>query len=155
VTETCLDCGREIKGPMIQLPDGDAYHYGCVGVEYPEPCGTDQLLDALDEEDSPLYDFLKFMDENPYINMLEALEKAPANRIQVKQRKSVKAFGREVVSWKKNNTTGNINPMLLQAMAFGFAMERDYPAFADRDDVYPRGEARVPVEEEEVEESGN
>lgn len=153
--ETCLDCGREINGPLIRTPEGDTYHLVCLGIEYPKNCGTESRLELLDEEESPLYDFFEFLDDNPYESLLTLKDEAPGTYVNLHKTHTVSFYGRELFTLKTMGSTDNINAMLLQAVAFGWAMERDYPAFADKDELYPEGNPRVPPEEEELGSSGD
>lgn len=153
--EKCLNCGREINGPLITTPEGDTYHYACVSIDYPEPCGTESRLELLDEEESPLYDFLKFLDENPYTSLLELKDNAPGIYVNLNKQSTLSIHGHNLLSVKTQGSTENMVPLLLQAVAFGWAMERDYPAFADEDELYPEGNPRVPPEEEELSGSGD
>lgn len=153
--EKCLDCGREINGPLIRTPEGDTYHYTCLGVEYPEDCGTESRLNLLDEEESPLYNFFEFLDENPYESLMTTKDEVEPHYVRMDNRTELSLFGHDLISWQTRGTTDNIVPILLQAVAFGWAMERDYPAFADRDELYPEGEPRVAPEEEELSGSGD
>lgn len=153
--QKCLQCGREIEGPLVETPEGDTYHYACVRIAYPEECGTESRLDLLDEEESPLYDFLEFLDENPYSPLMELKENAPEIYVSLNKQSTLSFHGHDLVSVKTQGSTDNMVPLLLQAVAFGWAMERDYPAFADRDELYPDGNPRVPPEEEELSASGD
>lgn len=153
--QKCLNCGRKINGPVITTPNGDNYHYGCVNVDYPEDCGTESRLNFFDEQESPLYDFFEFLDENPYESQITLNNEAPEKYLRTKNQNTLSLFGYDLVSWKNHGSTDNINPVLLQAVEFGRAMERDYPAFADEDELYPHGSARVPPEEEELPRSGD
>lgn len=151
----CLDCGRSIDGPMVTTPDGDTYHYACVSIEYPKPSGTDNLLSRLDEEESPLYGFFKMLDENPYESLAKLNNNAPETYVELNNETTISVLGRDLLEIETTGSSDNINPILLQTVAFGWAMERDYPAFADRDELYPDGNPRVAPEEEQVLGSGD
>lgn len=151
----CLDCGREIEGTLIETPEGDTYHYGCVRVEYPEPAMTDDALNALSPEGTgeETINLFEYFQQNPYnaIDEDDPIDAIPDVNVRVKSPITVeisllgKDFGVDVY---RRGDEFNISPWLAQAIYFGSALEREYPAFCDVDDLYPRGKPLLSPEEE-------
>lgn len=152
---TCIDCGREIDGPKVETPEGDTYHYACVDVEYPEPCMTDDVMENFTPEGTgeETIEFFQYLKENPYISLdtHHPVDSLPEVYVRVKTPKTIELnlLGREF-SWDVYHRKEklNISPWLFQAVYFGCALEREFPAFADEDELYPRGEPRVSPEDE-------
>lgn len=148
----CYDCGREIEGPVVETPDGDTYHYACVDVDYPEPAMPEDVVDKLLPEEfgdfqEPLREFYEDLMENPYdaANDVQGLYIETDAPVTI----DLNLFG-YTFSWDVYHRTKKINitPILVSVLFFGSALEREYPAYADRDELYPRDEARVPPGEE-------
>lgn len=149
-TNQCLNCGREINGPFITTPDGDTYHYKCVDVSYPEPCMTDDVMgnftpDGTGEETIKLF---KYLQQNPYdIAGKEGItESLPEVNVTINSPVTLDIclLGNEV-SWDVYHRTESIDmsSLLFQAVYFGCALEREFPAFADEDHLHPNGESRT------------
>lgn len=149
----CLDCGRKIHGPSITTPDGDTYHYACVDVEYPEPCMTDDVMENFTPEGTgeETISFFRYLQQNPY-NMLgneSPTDSLPEVNVRIKTPMTVdiNLFGYQL-SWDVYHRTESVNiaPVLFQAVYFGSALEREFPAFADDDHLHPNGDSRVVTE---------
>lgn len=156
MTESCIECGREIEGPVVEVPEGDTYHYACVDVEYPEPCMTEDVMKNFTPEGTgeETIRFFEYLRQNPYVSLDtdDPVDSLPEVYVRVKTPFTVDItlFGMHF-SWVVYHRTEkiNISPWLFQAVYFGCALEREFPAFADEDELYPRGEPRVPPEEEQ------
>lgn len=119
---------------------------------------TDDVLNTLTpegtgEETIELFEFLK---ENPYVSLGDdPVDTLPEVGVRAKPELTVEILGREMFNVRGRTRKTNISPWLFQAVFFGCALEREFPAFADEDELYPSGEPRVPPEEEEVEPTAN
>lgn len=149
-----MNCGRSIEGPSVGTPGGDIYHYECVDINYPEPCKTDDALDDLEERDvdDELVRLFRFIRQDPYltIDSEEFKESLPEVNVRIRSpiTVNVNILGYQN-SWDIYNRTEKVDiaPWIFQSVYFGCALEREFPAFADRDHINPRGESRVGDEE--------
>lgn len=151
MTETCLQCGREIHGPKVTVPEGDTYHYACVDVEYPEACMTDDVLENLTPEEggqdlTTLFEYLRANPYEPVEDWEDMAAELPCVPLTVNLPRTVEiGVGRRSLYFDLDSREKRINlaPLLFHAVYFGSALEREFPAYADRDDPQPRGTSRV------------
>ena len=149
-----MQCGRGIQGTYVETPEGDTYHYRCVDVTYPEPCMTEDALGILTPEGTgeEAINLFEYFQQNPY-NAVESddpIGSIPDVYVEVKTPLTVDisiykwSFSWDVYHKKKKV---DISPLLAQAIFFGCALEREYPAYCEVDDLHPRGSPMAPTEE--------
>lgn len=150
MSRQCIHCGREIQGACVTIPEGDAYHYACVDVSYPEPCDSSTALQYLEEvgTNKPTMRLFRYTKQNPYhpLNDEEDAISMPSVEMRIDGGEwfSVELWGRRLSLTKAGGEhTHDIAPLLWKAMYFGAALERDYPAYANRDRANPAGTSRV------------
>lgn len=155
MVETCLDCGRDIEGPIARTPEGDTYHYTCIEIDYPQSCMTDDVMEVLTPEGTgeEVIEFFEYLRQNPYrpLDPEDPVGSLPEVYITVKAPVSVEVnIFRWELSLNLYHKTESINiiPWLFQSVYFGCALEREFPAFAAEDELHPRGESRIPNDPE-------
>lgn len=155
----CLKCGAEINGPSITTPVGDTYHYGCCEVEYPKECGVDKKIREAKERGNgdEIIEFYEYFRENPY-NFLgdegEELKPIPKIHFRHKPKYTIEILGTEIYTFSLPTQEYDVTEIFLHVLLFGTSLERDFPIFADLDELYPSGNARVPPGEETYSEDG-
>lgn len=153
---TCADCGDPIHGQIVRVPVAGAgrgkveYHRGCTEIEYPEhedwrgPTAHDFVENYMDMGKSEeLEDFFKTLADKPDASPDEIGEVLMTFVEEFDTREEVSfldwLLNRELYVKLGNDVKGP----LMQAVLFGCAWEREYPAFSEDDPQWDEDEGEV------------
>lgn len=154
MSKKCKNCGKGIEGTQVTTSEGHYYHYKCIEIDYPKPSMPEDMLERLTSEGTgeEVIRLFEYFMKNPYnpidLESENPLESFPNVYARFHPTRTLTERLKRVFSPVVIEDEMDISPYLVQAIYFGAALERKYPAGAEVDMKYPKDEARVPPEEE-------